>query len=91
MNTNVKGAGEITDVSTGNEGVSFEEEAVVTDGTDNINVEYALDVGDADKASAAIEVIDQAIETVSSERSKLGALQNRLEHTISNLEDRILC
>jgi flagellin len=29
--------------------------------------------------------IDEAIDTVSAERSKLGAMQNRLEHTISNL------
>jgi flagellin len=32
-----------------------------------------------------LAVIDQAIKDVSSERSKLGAYQNRLEHTINNL------
>ena len=36
-------------------------------------------------ASSAIETIDNAISTVSSERAKLGAMQNRLEHTINNL------
>ena len=36
-------------------------------------------------ASAAITTIDKAIQKVSSERSKLGAMQNRLEHTINNL------
>jgi flagellin len=36
-------------------------------------------------ASAAITTIQTAIETVSAERSKLGAMQNRLEHTIANL------
>ena len=36
-------------------------------------------------ASAAIETIDNAIKKVSEERSKLGAYQNRLEHTIANL------
>jgi flagellin len=36
-------------------------------------------------ANASIKTIDGAIEKVSAERSKLGALQNRLEHTISNL------
>ena len=30
--------------------------------------------------------IQKAINSVSSERSKLGALQNRLEHTINNLD-----
>ncbi|MCJ8007599.1 flagellin [Lederbergia wuyishanensis] len=37
------------------------------------------------KADAAITVINNAIEMVSAERSKLGAYQNRLEHTINNL------
>ncbi len=36
-------------------------------------------------ANAAITVINDAINTVSGERSKLGAIQNRLEHTIANL------
>ncbi|WP_419158287.1 flagellin [Rossellomorea sp. BNER] len=36
-------------------------------------------------ANTAIETINKAIETVSGERSKLGAYQNRLEHTINNL------
>lgn len=36
-------------------------------------------------AKAAITAIDNAIQTVSSERSNLGAVQNRLEHTINNL------
>ncbi len=36
-------------------------------------------------ANSAITSIETAIETVSSERAKLGAYQNRLEHTISNL------
>ncbi|OXL87052.1 flagellin [Paenibacillus sp. SSG-1] len=37
------------------------------------------------QADVAIKVIDQATQKVSSERSKLGAVQNRLEHTINNL------
>ena len=36
-------------------------------------------------ASKAISVIDNAINTVSNERAKMGAIQNRLEHTINNL------
>ncbi|MGM0471742.1 MAG: flagellin [Bacillota bacterium] len=36
-------------------------------------------------ANSAISTIDDAITQVSSERSKLGAKQNRLEHTINNL------
>lgn len=55
--------------------------------TDNAgSAEYALDVSSAANASAAITVIDRAVESVSGERSKLGAMQNRLEHTIKNLD-----
>ncbi|MPN18309.1 hypothetical protein SDC9_165669 [bioreactor metagenome] len=49
-----------------------------TDGT-------ALDISSQTKASGAITLINNAIEKVSTERSKLGAYQNRLEHTINNL------
>ena len=37
-------------------------------------------------AGAAMEKIQAAIEKVSKQRSKLGAIQNRLEHTINNLD-----
>lgn len=40
---------------------------------------------DSDTATAAITTIDAAIKTVSDERAKLGAFQNRLEHTTKNL------
>ena len=36
-------------------------------------------------AETSIKAVDNAIKTVSGERSKLGAYQNRLEHTINNL------
>ena len=39
-----------------------------------------------ENASAAIDTIKEAINTVSSTRAGLGALQNRLEHTINNLD-----
>ena len=38
-------------------------------------------------ASAAISSIQTAIKIVSAQRSKLGAIQNRLEYTINNLEN----
>jgi len=38
-------------------------------------------------ANNAIETIQSAIDKVSQERSKLGAVQNRLEHTIRNLDN----
>lgn len=44
-----------------------------------------ISVGDNSKANTAISTIDDAIKSVSTQRSKLGAYQNRLEHTINNL------
>ncbi len=44
--------------------------------------------GDSDKnATRAIDTIADAISKVSSQRATLGAVQNRLEHTISNLDN----
>ncbi|TVY09337.1 flagellin N-terminal helical domain-containing protein [Paenibacillus cremeus] len=57
----------------------------VTDGTTDVQQEAALDVSTKDNAAKAIAVLDKAINTVSSERGKMGAIQNRLEHTINNL------
>ena len=58
---------------------------VSTDGISIGNSEAALDVSNYENATNAITVLDSAINAVSAERSKLGAFQNRLEHTISNL------
>ncbi|MGE6487478.1 flagellin [Paenisporosarcina sp. NPDC076898] len=45
-----------------------------------------IDLGaDSATSTAAITLIDDAIKLVSDERSQLGAKQNRLEHTINNL------
>lgn len=44
-----------------------------------------IDVSTSDKASGSLDTIDAAIKNVSDQRSKLGAVQNRLEHTINNL------
>ncbi len=41
----------------------------------------------ADSATAAIDTISAAIQKVSTQRSALGAVQNRLEHTINNLDN----
>lgn len=46
----------------------------------------ALDVSTQEGASLAIEAYDMAIQKVSAERANMGALQNRLEHTIANLD-----
>ncbi|WIF97618.1 MULTISPECIES: flagellin [Pontibacillus] len=44
-----------------------------------------VDISTQSGAESAITTIDNAIKSVSEERAKLGANQNRLEHTINNL------
>jgi len=46
-----------------------------------------IDMTTVDKAQAALARINKAIDTVSSERSKLGSFQNRLEYAINNLQN----
>ena len=47
----------------------------------------ALSVSTHAKAGSAIDKIKTALNTVSEQRSNLGAIQNRLEHTIANLDN----
>lgn len=47
----------------------------------------ALSVSSFDAAGSAMTKIQSAIDNVSKQRSYLGALQNRLEHTIANLDN----
>lgn len=54
--------------------------------TDTGHIGEALDVSSQKKASLAVKAYDNALQKVSTERSKLGAVQNRLEHTIANLD-----
>lgn len=44
-----------------------------------------LKISTQSQANVAISVIDSAMSTVSTQRGNMGALQNRLEHTINNL------
>ena len=52
--------------------------------TDSLGI-AGIDIGTATGADEAIKKIKDAINTVSSTRGDLGAIQNRLEHTINNL------
>lgn len=80
---NAKALGISTDIDDTD---GFTSDETVTDGTNNDNIEYALNVTTQEDAAMAVTTIQTAIETVSSERAKLGAIQNRLEHTIANLD-----
>lgn len=52
-------------------------------GVDGTKVDCSTQTG----ASNSIDALDEAIATVSKQRSLLGAVQNRLEHTIANLDN----
>lgn len=49
----------------------------------------AIDISTASGASAALDTLDTALDTVNSFRSDLGAVQNRFESTINNLATNI--
>lgn len=54
---------------------------------DTLTINADIDVSDHAKATKALGKVDKAISIVSGQRSKLGAIQNRLEHTIRNLNN----
>jgi flagellin len=63
--------------------VAFHESAAAIG--DDVEVTKGIDISDEESADGSITTLDKAIQTVSAERSKLGAVQNRLDHTINNL------
>ncbi len=63
--------------------LTFADMTAATLGVDAANVADVVDT--AANATVAIKTVDDAIKLVSDERAKLGANQNRLEHTINNL------
>ena len=55
-----------------------------------LTIDDATGFEDADIAAsiaADLDILDEALKYVSDERSKLGAIQNRLEHTIANTDN----
>lgn len=55
-------------------------------GVNSVNSSVAtLNVQSRTSSNRAIEIIDRALEQISSDRGELGALQNRLESTLNNL------
>ena len=56
--------------------------------TDSLGL-FTTNVLDQDSSREAIEQVNNAIDELSSLRSYYGALQNRLEHTVSNLSNTI--
>jgi flagellin len=52
-----------------------------------LTMTFGINISTQAAADSAITTINNALEQVSAERSKLGAYQNRLEHTINNLDN----
>ena len=46
-----------------------------------------IDISDAKSAQEAVYIIDEAIASIDSQRADLGAIQNRFESTIANLQN----
>lgn len=46
-----------------------------------------VSIATSDAAEAALEALDAALETITQNRADLGAVQNRLNHTVSNLSN----
>jgi len=85
----VSGVTEINDVlkSGANTEAVFTSSTELTDGKKlTVKADGGIDVSTQAAADKAITIINNAIIAVSTERSKLGANQNRLEHTIKNLD-----
>lgn len=68
----------IKSMSTGSLGVTLDDVAKVVSNTAKAT---------SSTISPLISIVNKAIETVSQERSKLGAIQNRLDYTISNADN----
>ena len=71
--------------ATDNNQISVDIDAMSADGLGVKNLK--VDGSDDTNAKNAIDTIKAAIQTVSTQRSALGAVQNRLEHTINNLDN----
>ena len=72
----------LTDAATGTDGGS----RYLDDGVGaNAATVSEIDITTSSKAQDAITIIDRALQDVATERAELGAVSNRLGHTISNL------
>jgi flagellin len=61
-------------------------DVTLTDVTDD-NTVKDIDISDAKSAQEAVYIIDEAIASIDAQRADLGAIQNRFESTIANLQN----
>jgi flagellin len=55
--------------------------------TSTLHAVSTIDIGTADGAQSALDIIDGAIASIDSQRADLGAVQNRLGFTVNNLSN----
>jgi flagellin len=67
-------------------GVEEEYNSATNEYETKVSKDKAVNISDSKSAEKAITTINNAIEQVSDERSRYGAMQNRMEHTIKNLD-----
>ncbi len=68
---------------------SQEKNTITIDKVDTSKFNLVSSISSNDDAKAKLSLISSAIAAVSAERSRLGAIQNRLEHTVDNLNNVI--
>jgi flagellin len=59
-------------------------------GSQNGSTLGQISIGTVTGAEAAVGVVDAAIQQVSSSAAKLGAISNRLDHVVNNLQETIV-
>ncbi len=60
--------------------------AATTANASSLTAVSSISVGTQSGANSAIDIIDSALQTINSQRASLGAIQNRIASTISNLQ-----
>ena len=81
-------AGETITLQTGAKSTETMDVTTTAVSADDLLVD-ALDIGSTGDAEAAMDAIDEALETVTTARATLGAQQNRLEASVSNITNRV--
>tara|TARA_Y100001951_G_scaffold104712_1_gene117327 strand:- start:4370 stop:5587 length:1218 start_codon:yes stop_codon:yes gene_type:complete len=81
----------VTMASGGDTGVSWggisSGAATKVENTDDANTIKEIDISSAAGAQSAVYVIDDAIKQIDAQRAELGAVQNRFDNTIANLQN----
>jgi flagellin len=92
-NTLLDGKGDVLEFQVGTKNDDFQDRIVYDVGKINANLDQlgmdGLSVGSKEDAQSSLNAVDAAIDNVSGQRAILGALQNRLITTSSNLQSAV--